>query len=292
MKSSVHIQVFTTIAQYRQWRSSLKDDGSGKPLVGLVPTMGALHRGHVTLIEQARSQCQYVVVSVFVNPLQFGPNEDFDRYPRAFQKDSEICSQAGADAVFHPGVPEFYPGGLAETTKVIPPPRLIGHLCGPLRPGHFEGVCTVVMKLFNAIQPVRAYFGEKDYQQLVVIRQMVSDLNVPIDIVGVATVREPDGLALSSRNVYLQADQRDVAPQLQAALCSIRDRTASGATSLQDALVEARNDLSRIPNLQLQYLEACDAQTLEPVTEVVRPMVILVAAKLGSVRLIDNIIVR
>lgn len=290
MKSSLDTQVFTTIEAYRGWRKSLKDDQSGKSLVGLVPTMGALHNGHLSLIEQARKQCQKTVVSIFVNPLQFGPNEDFDRYPRTFPKDLVACREAGVDAILHPEVSEFYPHPVAEITKVIPPEGLINHLCGPFRPGHFEGVATVVMKLFQVAQPSRAYFGEKDYQQLTVIKRMVSDLNLHIEVVPVSTMRQHDGLAMSSRNVYLTDAERDLAPQLHEVLSLVADKSLSGELSLSDAMALGKEQLKKINGLTLQYLEACDAVTLAPLKQARMPMVVLIAAKLGAVRLIDNVI--
>src|SRR3989442_9873947 len=183
--------------------------------IGLVPTMGALHAGHEALIQRARTDSQVVVVSIFVNPLQFGPNEDYTRYPRALQQDLEICERNGAGLVFAPSVEEMYP--LPELT-FVDVTRVSEHLCGAFRPGHFRGVATVVLKLLNIVQPDRAYFGEKDMQQLAVIRRMVLDLMVPVEIVGVPTVREPDGLALSSRNKYLDAEARQAAPGLYRAL--------------------------------------------------------------------------
>jgi pantoate--beta-alanine ligase len=292
MKSSLDTQVFTTIKQYRQWRSALTDDGSGRPLLGLVPTMGALHRGHVKLIEQARSHCQRVVVSIFVNPLQFGPNEDFDRYPRTFSQDLQACSKAGVDAIFHPEVQEFYPLQTDQVTRVVPPGSLINKLEGTFRPGHFEGVATVVMKLFQVAQQNCAFFGEKDYQQLLVIRRMVADLNLPTEIIGVPTVREDDGLAMSSRNVNLTPEARALAPRLNRVLQNIINQSSVQPSALQDLLFSGRAELQAIAGVELQYLEACDAQTLEPLTVAHKPMVVLVAARLGAVRLIDNLIAR
>ena len=290
MKSSLETKVFSTIKDYRLWRSSLQDDGSGRPLLGLVPTMGALHRGHVTLIEQARAQCQRVVVSIFVNPLQFGPNEDFDRYPRTFAKDVEMCSEAGVDAIFHPAVQEFYPQPLQEVTRVIPPQCMVNKLDGIFRPGHFEGVATVVLKLFQVAQQDCAFFGEKDYQQLQVVKRMVADLNVPTTIVPVPTVREEDGLALSSRNVYLTPEERQLAPGLHKVLKEVLRESLEDGVPLMQALERGRARLSEIPGLTLQYLSACHAESLEELTEASRPMVVLIAAKLGNVRLIDNVI--
>src|SRR5437773_3200474 len=184
--------------------------------IGLVPTMRALHAGHIRLIETARRECGFVTVSIFVNPLQFGPNEDFARYPKTLDADLEICRQIGVDLVFAPSVEEMYP--VPNLPLVNVPPRLIAHLCGPFRPGHFQGVATVVLKLFDIVKPNRAYFGEKDAQQLAVIRRVVRDRNLLVEIVGVPTVREPDGLALSSRNKYLSHQERQIAPFLYKSL--------------------------------------------------------------------------
>ncbi|MBX9690665.1 MAG: pantoate--beta-alanine ligase [Candidatus Obscuribacterales bacterium] len=291
MKSITETSVIETVQDYRSWRSSLIEAGSQRPLLGFVPTMGALHDGHMTLIRRAVRECQHVVVSTFVNPLQFGPGEDFDRYPRTFDKDLALCREAGAAVVFHPSVDELYASGHQGNTTVIPPAALTDRLCGSFRPGHFVGVATVVMKLFSIAQATQAYFGEKDYQQLTIIRRMVADLNVPTEVVAVPTVRESDGLALSSRNVYLNYDERKRAPELYRTLCVVREESISGRRTLEEALRIAREKLSKVPEFALQYLEACDPNTLEPLKELKTPMVLLVAAKLGSVRLIDNLIV-
>lgn len=290
MKSTTECPVIETIAEFRAWHKGLQSS-SDKPLLGFVPTMGALHEGHMTLIRRAVRDCQNVAVSIFVNPMQFGPNEDFERYPRTLEKDLAMCRDAGVTAVFHPQVEELYAAGHTSSTKVVPPQELTDKLCGSYRPGHFIGVATVVQKLFSIIQPNQAYFGEKDYQQLTIIRRMVQDLNEPVTIVPVATVRESDGLAMSSRNTHLSSDERRRAPELYRTLCVVREDSMSGRRSLQEALKFAREKLSKVPEFSLQYLEVCDPNTLEPLTEAKTPMVILVAAKLGSVRLIDNIIV-
>jgi pantoate--beta-alanine ligase len=319
MPSSVQTITFERVDEYRAWRrrlgtaaqSGLKQDrasrsdaeiayllgsaagtGEERPLVGFVPTMGALHEGHATLIKQARSQCRHVVVSIFVNPLQFGPNEDFAKYPRTFPADERLCRDLGVDAILHPGVEEVYPRPLAELTKVIPPAQLIERLCGLFRPGHFEGVATVVMKLFGMVEPSVAYFGEKDFQQLAVIKRMVADLNFPVSVVGVPTVRESDGLALSSRNVYLTTEQRAAAPSLYRALKFVADESLSGRQPLNGVLEQARQQIGSLDGVTLQYLEACDPETLMPLETARRPLVVLVAAKFGTVRLIDNIVVR
>ena len=290
MTSSLKMHVLERVNDYRIWRSELKPSG-GRPLVGVVPTMGALHAGHGALMQQARTECDKVVVTVFVNPLQFGPKEDFAKYPLSFERDAEICREAGVDVIFHPAPEEIYPSALEATTKVVPPDRLVQRLCGLFRPGHFTGVTTVVMKLFGITQPTVAYFGEKDYQQLTLIKHMVQDLNFPTEIRAVPTVREADGLAMSSRNVYLDAGHRSLAPVLYKAITSVRDESLSGRTTLETALTRARQELSSTA-IELQYLEACDADSLESLSTARKPMVVLVAAKLGEVRLIDNVVVR
>lgn len=294
MKAVTETRVIETVAEYRQWHAELTaeaDRSSALPLLGFVPTMGALHDGHLTLIRRAVRECQKVVVSIFVNPLQFGPNEDFERYPRTFEKDLAACREAGVAVVLYPQVEELYSSGHENSTRVIPPPDLTDRLCGSFRPGHFVGVATVVLKLFSIVQATQSYFGEKDYQQLSIIRRMVADLNLPVKVVGVPTVRESDGLALSSRNVNLNYDERKRAPELYRTLCVVREDALSGRRSLEEALKVAREKLSKVPEFALQYLEACDPLTLEPLSELKTPMVLLVAAKLGSVRLIDNLIV-
>jgi pantoate--beta-alanine ligase len=290
MKPAVDTQVFETIAAYQNWHKNLRREHPSAR-VGLVPTMGALHAGHGELIKRARSESDFVVVWIFVNPLQFAPHEDLDRYPRTFPTDLQMCRELGADAIFHPSVSEIYPEGVQETTKVVPPKRLAQHLEGVFRPHFFEGVATVVLKFFNILQPDQAYFGEKDYQQLTIVKQMVADLKLPIEIKAVATVREKDGLALSSRNVYLSEAERQIAPLLNKAIRSVGEAAQSGQ-GLKQALEAARAAVVQIPNAELQYLEACDANTLEPLNEFRLPMVTLVAAKLGNVRLIDNVIIR
>lgn len=293
VKSSTTVQVIESLAALKNWRYQLEQTrGSDKrPLLGFVPTMGALHEGHMSLVKQAVEECRHVIVSIFVNPLQFGPNEDFDKYPRVFEKDLQMCRQAGVEAVFHPPVQEMYPQGQKDLTKVIPPAVLIQHLCGAFRPGHFEGVATVVAKLFGMVEADCAYFGQKDYQQLAVIRRMVLDLDIPVKVVGVPTARENDGLAMSSRNVYLTPEQRLLAPVLYQTLCEVKDQALSGAVPLPQALEVGRQKLSALPGVEVQYLDACHPQSLAPLTQAAHEMVVLVAVKLGSVRLIDNIIV-
>lgn len=287
--SEVQTQVLDSIDAARLWRRAAMKAGER---VGFVPTMGALHQGHLTLMRQARSECDRVVASIFVNPLQFGPKEDFGRYPRTFESDLHLMSEVGVDAVFFPSEKEMYPEGRESVTRVVPNSELADCLEGHFRPGFFTGVATVVAKLFNIILPEAAFFGEKDYQQLQVVSRMTRDLNLPIQIVPVQTVRENDGLAMSSRNVYLGEEQRLLAPLLHKTLVSVREAAQSGKLSLEAALVKGRKELTAMEGLELQYLEARHGDTFAPLTDFEIPTVFLVAAKLNEVRLIDNIVAR
>ena len=251
--------------------------------IALVPTMGALHEGHRELIRHARRApgATVTAVSIFVNPLQFGPSEDLDRYPRPLEADLEACREEGVELVFLPGVADMYPEG-ADTT--VTPGRLGDELEGAVRPGHFAGVLTVVAKLFHIVAPDLAFFGEKDYQQLVLVKKMVRDLDFPLSVVGVPTVREPDGLALSSRNAYLSADERPRAATLHRALQAGSSVSARGPQAVLDA---AREVLAAEPAIRVDYLEVRDPD-LGPAPDVGMAR-LLVAARLGSTRLIDNI---
>jgi pantoate--beta-alanine ligase len=259
--------------------------------IALVPTMGYLHEGHLSLVRAAREIADQVVVSIFVNPIQFGPKEDLARYPRDFGGDLEKAGSAGADIVFAPTVEEMFPDGFQTFVEVR---ELSKGLCGDRRPGHFSGVATVVAKLFNIVQPEAACFGDKDYQQLQVIRRMVRDLEVPVAVVGLPIVREPDGLAMSSRNAYLSADERARALVLSRTLFATRDLFASGERAAEALLGHASSFFQRslppgeLP--RLDYLELRDAETLAPVAGTVRaPAVLAVAAFVGNTRLIDNV---
>jgi pantoate--beta-alanine ligase len=253
--------------------------------VGLVPTMGALHAGHARLIEIARGECQTVVVSIFVNPLQFDRPSDLERYPRSLQRDLEVCSSLSVDLVFAPTEREVYPVPPLCTVEVA---RLGDHLCGPYRPGHFRGVATVVLKLFDIVQPDRAYFGEKDAQQLAIIRRMVSDLNVPVAIVEVPTVREPDGLALSSRNQRLSENERLLASSLYQALREAADQIAAG---VRDARVVKQAAVGKLPGqVRLEYLEIVDPDEMQPVDHIDGAVRVAGAIWVGSTRLIDNLL--
>ncbi len=253
--------------------------------VGLVPTMGALHAGHLALIEAARQRDDFVAISIFVNPTQFVAGEDYEQYPRQSASDQEIAQAVGVDLIFAPTPEEMYPEGFATNVTVK---GLTDDLCGRFRPGHFGGVTTVVAKLLTIVQPDRAYFGEKDYQQLVVIGRMVEDLNMPVEVIGLPTVREADGLAVSTRNQYLSPEQRAVAPRLYEALQHGAKLARQGAVGAQ---VEQtlKEILAKEPQFRVQYVEAVDPDTLEPRGAAGAPMVIAAAAYLGNTRLIDNI---
>jgi len=260
--------------------------------VGLVPTMGALHDGHRALLRAAREQCDVVVMSLFVNPAQFGPGEDLDAYPRDEEGDLRRAKAEGVDLVYAPAAAEVYPDGFATVVEVGG--ALTAVLDGdPQRRGseHFRGVTTVVAKLLNAVAPDRAYFGQKDAQQAVVIRRMVRDLDFPVEIVVVPTVRDPDGLAISSRNVYLDAEQRRRATAIHRALAAAERAAGDGAASTAAALQAARNELDAA-GIEPEYLEARDAESLEPVTSFNgRRVLVAVAARLGRARLIDNVVI-
>lgn len=253
--------------------------------VGLVPTMGALHDGHLTLVRAARAVCPRAIVSIFVNPIQFGPNADFDRYPRDLDGDVAKLGRVGTDLVFAPDVTEMYPPGFVTTVSVS---SLTEGLCGPHRPGHFAGVATVVTKLLNQAAPDAAFFGEKDFQQLQVVRRVVRDLDIPTEIVGVPTVREADGLAMSSRNLYLSADQRARAATLYRVLTQAARALRDGAPSAE-VIARGKADLAAAGFDPIDYLDVVDAATLTPIPGANGNARIAVAAWLGKTRLIDNI---
>ena len=255
--------------------------------IAFVPTMGNLHEGHLDLVRKARSLCDIVVVSIFVNPLQFGPGEDLDAYPRTMAADKEKLFAEGTHMLYVPGVEEIYPEGMENHTQVQVP-DLSETLCGSSRPGHFNGVTTVVTKLFNIVQPDIAVFGEKDYQQLSIVRKMVKDLCMPIKIVGVATARDEDGLAKSSRNGYLSEEQRRIAPVLHQTLASCRDAIACGFDNFLQLESHARMKLLQA-GFEPDYFAIRDARTLRAVTDETEEIAILTAARLGATRLIDNV---
>ena len=272
----------------RDARLASVEPGRGvRPLVGFVPTMGALHAGHKRLIDMARGDCDIVVVSIFVNPLQFDRKDDLERYPRTLEADVELCSSSGVDLVFAPSAAEMYP---SEPVCVIDVGRVADHLCGRFRPGHFRGVATVVMKLFQITEPDRAYFGEKDAQQLAVIRHLVADFNVPVGIVGVPTVREADGLALSSRNQRLQPQERRIATVLYEALKTAQAGVASGERDSARVTMAARDVIEHQTGVKLEYLEIVEPRDMQPVERIDGPVVAAGAIWIGSIRLIDNVI--
>lgn len=271
--------VVKTVAELRSLRQ-----GAALPL-GLVPTMGFLHTGHLSLVRAAREQNQTVAASIFVNPKQFGPNEDFATYPRDTERDLRLLEEAGTDIVFVPDLDEMYPPGFSTTVDVGP----IGDLLeGKSRPGHFQGVATVVTRLFNLFQPQRAYFGQKDGQQCVVIKKLTADLGFPIDVVVVPTVRESDGLALSSRNVYLNPADRIAARVLSAALRAARAQYQKGERNADVLQQIVRDIVGREPLAQLDYVSLADATTLSDVDRVVSPVMLSLAVRIGKARLIDN----
>lgn len=279
------MELLRTIEEARQFVLSQK---KREKSIGLVPTMGYLHEGHLSLVHTAREQNDVVVVSIFVNPTQFGPQEDLDRYPRDLEKDRNSCSQASVDAIFMPAAEEMYPERFHTWVQVD---TITETLCGASRPGHFRGVATVVSKLFNIIQPDRAYFGLKDFQQAVVIKQMVRDLNMPLEIVTVATVREADGLATSSRNKYLTAKQRARAPVLYNTL-KLGQRLIEAGEHNADVVHEAMvKEIESQPNTRIDYISVCNPETLAPVDKIENRVLLAMAVWLGNTRLIDNILV-
>ncbi|NLC99561.1 MAG: pantoate--beta-alanine ligase [Gammaproteobacteria bacterium] len=278
-----------TVQTLAQLRSSVAQARSAGKRIAFVPTMGNLHAGHIALITQAVARADFVVASIFVNPLQFGPNEDLDNYPRTLAADQSKLEAAGCNLLFTPSPHDIYPSGMAQQT-IVSVPGVSNGLCGGSRPGHFDGVSTVVCKLFNMVQPDLALFGEKDYQQLAVIRKMVADLNMPIEICGVAIVRDSDGLALSSRNGYLNAQQRAVAPALQQCMQSVKTHIKNGNRDYAALFAQFNSDL-QAAGFRLDYVELRDALSLEPADADSRNMVLLAAAYLGTTRLIDNLII-
>ncbi len=255
--------------------------------IGLVPTMGALHEGHASLIRAARAEAGFVVVSIFVNPTQFGPKEDLTRYPRPFEHDVALCESLGVDLIFHPQAAVMYPTGYATYVEVQ---GLQDVLCGASRPGHFRGVATVVLKLFNIIQPDSAYFGQKDAQQARLIEQLVSDLNLPVALRICPIVREPDGLALSSRNVYLSASERQQATVLYRTLETVRRRIDAGERQAAPLIGEMTGLISQAPAARLDYASIVDFQTLGPIDKLRGRILVALAVYFGTTRLIDNIV--
>ena len=257
-------------------------------IIGLVPTMGALHIGHISLIERAAKDCDYVVVSIFVNPTQFGPNEDFEKYPRPIEADLKICQEHNVDLVFNPAPKEMY---AAENLTWVNVEKLTEPLCGQLRPGHFRGVTTVCAKLFNIVLPDVAYFGQKDAQQAIVIKRMVADLNMPLEIVVCPTVREPDGLAMSSRNQYLSEQQKKNATLIYKSLRKCQEMINSGVKDSKKIISEMQKILQHVSSIEIEYISIVDAETLQNLDQIAGEVLVAVAAKIGHTRLIDNILI-
>ncbi len=279
------MELAKTIKSVRELVKAARSDGKK---IGFVPTMGALHTGHVSLIDRAVKECDFVVVSIFVNPTQFDPSEDFEKYPRTLDADLKICEKAGTDVVFAPTDNEMYQEKNItwdDTEKLTEP------LCGQSRPGHFKGVTGICAKLFNIVAPDIAYFGQKDAQQSVVIKKMVADLNMPLQITICPTIREPDGLALSSRNKYLQPQQRKDAPLIYKSLQIAAEAIQQGTKETQTIIEKMRNTLSRIKNADIEYVSIVNADNLQYLDKIAGRTLIALAVKIGDTRLIDNILV-
>ena len=281
--------MFNKIEDIRQNIKNWKRNGE---TVGLVPTMGALHSGHVSLIKKSKEQCNHTVVSVFVNPIQFGPNEDYEKYPRKTEQDLKLCEELGVDVVFAPSPDEMYGKGIklsgSELTFVCPPYNIVDCLCGKSRPGHFDGVATVVTKLFNIVNPDYAFFGQKDAQQLYILKQMVKDLNIDVKIVDCPIVREADGLAMSSRNAYLSDSERVAALTISKSLREVKKIYENGnkdSNILFDTIISILDK-----SLEIDYIEFRDFTSFEKVNKVKENTLVAIAVKAGNTRLIDNII--
>jgi pantoate--beta-alanine ligase len=276
------MQVIDTVAALRQYLAGERAHGK---CIGLVPTMGYLHAGHLSLVHAARQECDVVVMSIFVNPRQFGPQEDLESYPRDMERDLALAREAGVDVVFAPDVDEVYPSGYQTEVMV---PTLTQPLCGASRPGHFNGVTTVVAKLFNMVGPDRAYFGQKDYQQATVIQRMVTDLNMPLTIVACPIVREDDGLAMSSRNAYLNPEERQAALVLSRTLRLAQEQLIQGERQPQRLEATLREAIAAEPLARIDYAAVCDPHTLQRVEHLSGSVLVALAVFIGATRLIDN----
>jgi len=279
------MKVAKTIESVRRLVKNARNAGEK---IGFVPTMGALHTGHISLIETAKKKCDFVVVSIFVNPTQFGPGEDFNRYPRPIKADLNICKKAGVDLIFAPSVRQMYP---TENLTWVTVEKLTEPLCGRFRPGHFRGVTTVCAKFFNIVAPDVAYFGQKDAQQAIVIKRMVADLNMPLRIVVCPTVREPNGLAVSSRNQYLTERQKKDAANIYQSLQTCRNLIEAGTTDTHQIIAEMQKILQRIPSVEIEYISIVNAETLESIEKIAGKVLAAVAVRIGTTRLIDNIVI-
>ncbi|MCS6975539.1 MAG: pantoate--beta-alanine ligase [Gemmatales bacterium] len=278
------MELLRTVEEVRRWRAEVRSAGRR---LGFVPTMGALHAGHRSLIDTARAANEAVAVSIFVNPTQFGPQEDFAHYPRPLEADLALCREAGVDAVFHPEPETMYPLGFCTWVEVRGP--LAESFEGAVRPGHFRGVATVVLKLFEIVQPDRAYFGQKDAQQACLVRRMIADLNLPVELHVCPTVREADGLALSSRNVYLTPEQRRMAPILFQALQRAEAAILQGERRAQTVIQIMEETMATVPEARLDYAAVVDPNSFLPVKTISDDVLLLLAARFGNTRLIDNL---
>lgn len=279
------MRLIQNVSEMKALSKSVIDDGK---TIGFVPTMGYLHQGHLSLVQKAREENDIVVVSIFVNPTQFGPNEDYNRYPRDLERDLRLLNPFNVDYIFNPSVEEMYP---AYYSVYVDETEMSKYLCGARRPGHFRGVCTVVTKLFNIVRPTRAYFGQKDAQQFRILRRMVENLNMDVEMVEMPIVREPDGLAMSSRNVYLSDEERREAPRLYKSLLEAKRLIDGGERDVQK-IKDAMQRVLNHPLLKIDYIEVVDEKTLIPVDRIEGDVIVAIAVFFGKARLIDNVIIR
>lgn len=280
------MKVIESIQEMKKVSQALRDEGKK---IAFVPTMGCLHEGHLSLMKKGREVGDVLVVSIFVNPIQFGQGEDFEKYPRDIEKDRELCEAEGADILFVPKTEEMYPDEYQTAVEVL---WVTKNLCGKFRPGHFRGVATVVTKLFNIVRPQYAIFGEKDYQQLVAIRRLVKDLDLDVDVLGMPIVREPDGLAMSSRNAYLSKEERKAALSIYRALQSAKGLYDNGERTNRVLLKEVKRIIELEPMIKPEYAKVVDAQTMEDIDSAGKEALLAIAARVGDTRLIDNVILR
>ncbi|HOS51324.1 MAG TPA: pantoate--beta-alanine ligase [Fervidobacterium sp.] len=279
------MRLIQNVSEMKALSKSVIDDGK---TIGFVPTMGYLHQGHLSLVQKAREENDIVVVSIFVNPTQFGPNEDYNRYPRDLERDLRLLNPFNVDYIFNPSVEEMYP---AYYSVYVDETEMSKYLCGARRPGHFRGVCTVVTKLFNIVRPTRAYFGQKDAQQFRILRRMVENLNMDVEMVEMPIVREPDGLAMSSRNVYLSDEERREAPRLYKSLLEAKRLIDGGERDVQKIKDEIQRVLNH-PLLKIDYIEVVDEKRLIPVDRIEGDVIVAIAVFFGKARLIDNVIIK
>ncbi|OIJ14784.1 pantoate--beta-alanine ligase [Anaerobacillus alkalilacustris] len=279
------MRIVCTITEMKEIISEQKKHGKS---IGFVPTMGYLHEGHLSLVEEAKKHDEFIVISIFVNPLQFGPNEDFERYPRDIERDEKLAKAAGVDVIFYPNIKEMYPNDLTCSVRVQ---KGVNILCGKSRPGHFDGVATVVMKLFHIVSPMRAYFGMKDAQQVAVIENMIADFNLNVQLMKCQTLRENDGLAKSSRNVYLTPEERRQAPEIYSSLLNAKNKINSGEKNIATLKVEIAEHLTTKTNGIVDYVEILAYPSLEKMDHCEGVMIIAIALKFSQARLIDNMTV-